>query len=199
MKRISVNISDDLYDRISIRTEEGKPVSWQVRDDLEAYYQRLKRDMDRKRRFREDEERDGTGQNVTPDCSSSALSSNALRTKALSIKAFNASNAVAFTAEGFDISAERLKAWKLAYPAVDVEREVRHAHEWILANPKNHKSNYHRYLVNWLSKAQDRAPRVQVESVKVRAAIQDMDGPVTPMPAEIREQMRKIVDGIKMP
>lgn len=172
MKRISVNISDDLYDRISLRTEEGKPLSWQIRDDLEAYYQHLRRHMDRMRRYR-----DATGRH--PDSSSKVI---------------------AFSTKAFSINPEVLSSWKETFPAISVELEVRRAHEWILANPKNRKSNYHRYLVNWLSKAQDRAPRVQVEPERIRPAVLDeQNGDVSPMPAEIREQMRKIIEGVKMP
>lgn len=50
--------------------------------------------------------------------------------------------------------------WAKAYPAVDVASELAKAAVWLTANPKNQKSNYARFLSNWLSKAQDRAPRV---------------------------------------
>lgn len=50
--------------------------------------------------------------------------------------------------------------WVKAYPAVDVEGEISKAGVWLLSNPKNQKSNYARFLTNWLAKAQDRAPRV---------------------------------------
>lgn len=48
--------------------------------------------------------------------------------------------------------------WKECYPAVDVERELKKAAAWALANPKNTKKNWQRFLVNWLSKAQEKAP-----------------------------------------
>lgn len=47
--------------------------------------------------------------------------------------------------------------WVKAYPAVDVDRELTAAATWLIANPKNVKSNYARFLTNWLSRAQDRA------------------------------------------
>lgn len=52
----------------------------------------------------------------------------------------------------------RRERWKAAYPAVDVAVELAKAAEWLRANPKNHKSNYERFLTNWLARAQDRAP-----------------------------------------
>ncbi len=48
--------------------------------------------------------------------------------------------------------------WGSAYPAVDVQTELAKAGAWLLANPKNQKSNYARFLTNWLTRAQDRAP-----------------------------------------
>jgi hypothetical protein len=54
---------------------------------------------------------------------------------------------------------ELLKAqWVKAYPAANVDGELAKAAAWLLANPKNAKSNYARFLTNWLTRAQDRAP-----------------------------------------
>jgi len=52
-----------------------------------------------------------------------------------------------------------------AYPAVDVPREIRAAEAWLVANPKNRKSDGARFLTNWLSNAQNRAPRVETRPV----------------------------------
>lgn len=49
--------------------------------------------------------------------------------------------------------------WREAYPAVDVKAELAKAAAWIIANPKNKKSNYARFLTNWLTRAQDGAKR----------------------------------------
>lgn len=46
--------------------------------------------------------------------------------------------------------------WKEAYPACDIDAELKKMGEWIKANPaKGKKSNYRRFIVNWLTKAQD--------------------------------------------
>lgn len=47
--------------------------------------------------------------------------------------------------------------WETAYPALSLDAELSKAAAWILANPKNKKSNYARFLTNWLSRAQDNA------------------------------------------
>jgi len=60
------------------------------------------------------------------------------------------------TGEWENITEEDKKRWKEAYPACDVELELKRAAEYILANPKKKKKNYRRYIVNWLSRQQDR-------------------------------------------
>lgn len=53
----------------------------------------------------------------------------------------------------------RLKL-KDRFPAVELETELKKMEAWFMGNPKNRKSNYLRFIVNWLTKAQDSA-RVQ--------------------------------------
>lgn len=48
--------------------------------------------------------------------------------------------------------------WSKAYPAIDISLELSKAGAWLEANPKNRKSNYQKFLVNWFSRAQDKAP-----------------------------------------
>jgi hypothetical protein len=61
------------------------------------------------------------------------------------------------TPERFDVPASLLTRWNVAYPAVHVPTEIRAAFEWTAANPAHRKSNWTRFLVNWLKRAQDRA------------------------------------------
>lgn len=68
---------------------------------------------------------------------------------------------VVLNGSGFTIPAEIAASWRKAYPAVDVDAEVAKAYAWALANPKNRKENWARFLVNWLGKAQERAPAVK--------------------------------------
>jgi len=56
------------------------------------------------------------------------------------------------------IQAEDRKRWSEAYPAVNLDQEIAKAASWVIANPKNKKSNWPRFLNNWLKSAQDRAP-----------------------------------------
>lgn len=59
--------------------------------------------------------------------------------------------------EGIEVS--DAAAWETAYPALVIETELFRAAEWVKANPANRKSNWRRFLTNWFSRAQERAPR----------------------------------------
>jgi len=61
------------------------------------------------------------------------------------------------------IDQKQLDRWKENFPAVDVEEELRTMSAWLDANRKNRKTDVKRFIVNWLSRAQDRAPRVKEE------------------------------------
>ena len=52
------------------------------------------------------------------------------------------------------ISAEFAGRLKEAFPHLDVEEEIRKAELWLYANPAKRKSNYERFLINWLSRAE---------------------------------------------
>lgn len=54
-----------------------------------------------------------------------------------------------------------LAIWREAYPAIDVETEIKKAAAWLKANPKNRKKNYERFIVNWLARAQEKAPPIR--------------------------------------
>ena len=57
------------------------------------------------------------------------------------------------------VLSELVEKWKQAYPAVDVLSELRRMETWATANPVHRKSNWQRFIVNWLTRSQDRAVR----------------------------------------
>lgn len=57
-----------------------------------------------------------------------------------------------------NIAPEDRAVWARAYPAIDVDSELVAALAWVRANPANKKSNYRKFLTNWLKRSQDRAP-----------------------------------------
>jgi len=56
----------------------------------------------------------------------------------------------------FNIKDEDVQGWLEAYPACDVNSELRKMREWLLANPEKKKKNYRRFIVNWLIRTQDK-------------------------------------------
>ena len=47
------------------------------------------------------------------------------------------------------------ETWGAAFPACDVNAELRKMASWLVANPSKKKSNYRRFIHNWLTRAQD--------------------------------------------
>ena len=58
-----------------------------------------------------------------------------------------------------NITEKEIKQWSEAYPALSISHEILKAGVWLDSNPKNRKINLKRFLSNWFSRAQDRAPR----------------------------------------
>lgn len=57
-----------------------------------------------------------------------------------------------------NILPEDKEKWSKAYPALNVNQELLAMEVWVMANPKNRKSNWHKFIAGWLSRSQDRAP-----------------------------------------
>lgn len=56
-----------------------------------------------------------------------------------------------------DITEHDYSAWSKAYPACNLERQLAAADQWLRANPKKAtKSRWRAFVVNWLSRSQDR-------------------------------------------
>jgi len=55
-----------------------------------------------------------------------------------------------------NITIEDKSGWLAAYPACDIELELYKMREWLLANPEKRKKNYRRFIVNWLTRTQDK-------------------------------------------
>lgn len=111
----------------------------------------------RQQRYRERKQASVTGHNKT--VTGSGLERNAPSQKR---NARVNGHRIAFDWEAFmftGITAEDMKRWQEAYPALPVPDLVDRAAIWLKANPKNRKSNYERFLTNWLVRAQDRAGR----------------------------------------
>lgn len=61
-------------------------------------------------------------------------------------------------AAGFEgISSEIHQKWRIAFPACNIDRQLAAMDEWLRCNPaKAKKSNWRRFVTNWLQRSQDR-------------------------------------------
>ena len=82
-------------------------------------------------------------------------------------KPFVSREKIAFDGSNFKNTESYIEGWGKAYPAIDVTIELNKASVWLIANPQNKKSNYARFLNNWLCKAQDKAPKVSSTTVSI--------------------------------
>lgn len=62
----------------------------------------------------------------------------------------------------YQISEDKVKEWQQVYQAIDVKNELEKMRCWLNANPKNRKTKkgIERFIVAWLNRSQDKAPRV---------------------------------------
>ena len=66
-----------------------------------------------------------------------------------------------------NVTDSHLVKWKDAYPAVNVDQQLKAIDVWLIANPKKaHKSNWMRCIINWLSREQDRGGNLPSNKVQ---------------------------------
>ena len=53
------------------------------------------------------------------------------------------------------IKEKDIKRWEQTYPACDIKQELLYMADWLISNPSKKKSNYARFISNWLRKQQD--------------------------------------------
>lgn len=100
----------------------------------------------------------------------------------------SARQTIAFDTEtgGFTgISDSRMHLWATANPDINVATELVRAGCWLLANPERQKSNYARFLTNWLAKASARASESKL------AAAASANRPRQPTAAEQRAERNR--------
>lgn len=68
----------------------------------------------------------------------------------------------------YPISQEKVDEWQSVYQAIDVKNELEKMKCWLNANPKNRKTRkgIERFIVAWLNRSQDKAPRVEYKKVE---------------------------------
>ncbi len=65
----------------------------------------------------------------------------------------------------YDVPLEKIKSWGEAYPAVNVEQELKRMVAWSESNPtkKKTKKGVDRFINNWLSRTQDKGGSKEVK------------------------------------
>ena len=53
----------------------------------------------------------------------------------------------------------KIEKYQEKYPGINVQSEVLKMEAWLMSNQKNRKTHYERFINNWLSRAQDKAPK----------------------------------------
>lgn len=74
-------------------------------------------------------------------------------------KGKGASTSIRFDAKKGDfenIDDSQMDIWGKAFPAVNLKLEIAKAGAWLVANPKQTKSNYNRFLTSWFTRCQDK-------------------------------------------
>ena len=81
------------------------------------------------------------------------------------------------TGAEYAVTAEQCQEWAGLYPAVDVIQQLRAMRGWLLANPKNRKTQLGmpRFINHWLAKEQNRARGVRSASADNRAQWRGFD------------------------
>jgi hypothetical protein len=124
------------------------------REDIER---RQAAERQRRKREREASHAEVT---IVSSYSSSSSSPNTKKEKTINAPSNNKKAAYNFETHSWDNIADAfLMVLSRAYPAVNIQNELNGMASWLEANPSNRKSNYSRFINNWLRKAQDKAPR----------------------------------------
>jgi len=97
----------------------------------------------------------------------------------LKISTVEAHPKITFNNQAFkfeNIPKEKIDKWKEAFLNCNVDIELKKMEAWLMANPKNKKVNYERFIVNWFSRAMGRAvPKKEPERIE-RTGFYDLSG-----------------------
>ncbi len=71
----------------------------------------------------------------------------------------------------------KVELFQEKFPAVDITQELLKMEAWLMANPKNRKSNYEKFIANWLCRTQDKAkaiPKEETEDEEIARKAEEM-------------------------
>lgn len=142
-----------------VRMDEHRAWGWIVVNH--AKYRAIRSEEDRREQNRIAQERwrNKNKPSVSTISQASAESANT-ETETDTKKPFVSHEKIVFDGTSFKNINGQLEVWKTAYPAIDVTSELNKIAAWVVANPKNVKKQWGRFINGWLSRAQDKAPKV---------------------------------------
>ena len=71
---------------------------------------------------------------------------------------------MSYSGKFFYVQGLELLNYRFTYPDVNVDAELRIMTDWLESNPRRRKSNYRRFITNWLIRAQKDAVVVNREA-----------------------------------
>lgn len=75
--------------------------------------------------------------------------------------------------EFHNITKEDKELWNKAYPACDIDMELLKMSDWLLSNPDKRKTQYRRFITNWLSRTQDKGGTKLTRDEKRKKELED--------------------------
>lgn len=66
--------------------------------------------------------------------------------------------------EYFHVPEWRILEWEKIYSPLNVRHEIAKMQQWLEANPRRRKKNYHRFIINWLNKNYASVATAQVQA-----------------------------------
>lgn len=87
--------------------------------------------------------------------------------------------------------------WLEAYPSCDIDIELAQMKQWLISNPSKRKTNYRRFITNWLSRSQERGgtkKSYQSEETKEQALREQKQREYRERKERERIQEQKIID-----
>ena len=97
----------------------------------------------------------------------------------------------------YQISEDKVNEWQQVYQAIDVKNELEKMKCWLNANPKNRKTRkgIERFIVAWLNRSQDKAPRVVNQEKQIETVIKQYETICEKIDNDTLEQFKNAFGG----
>jgi hypothetical protein len=90
---------------------------------------------------------------------------------------------------------ELMDAWKMAYPGINIKKQILAAHAWEMSNPDKRKIHKARFLNNWMKTAQEWAESSPTYSEPLKP-VKDLPPAPDMTPNELDDMHRQTVKAL---